>query len=159
MKMWWARFVFMKLVVFLIILVAIVWGSVAHKEIRRTSAALSDHRDPEPFAGSQVGKTLLRACGNCHSNQTRMPWYGYVPPISWWIHGHVREGRQELNFSNWRSYSPREQRDELQSICGVIATGRMPPSSYTAMHPEARLDAHEKKAVCAWTAMEIDHGK
>jgi hypothetical protein len=59
MKMWWARSVFMILLVFLVIFVAIVWGSVAHKNIKQASAVVGGHRDPEPFADSEVGKTLL----------------------------------------------------------------------------------------------------
>jgi hypothetical protein len=81
---------------------------------------------------------------------------GRIVPISWWIESHVREGREELNFSEWTTYSARRRRDELESICGVISTGRMPRLSYSTMHPEARLE-QVKSAVCAWTTREIEH--
>jgi Haem-binding domain len=71
----------------------------------------------------------------------------------------VRKGREELNFSKWTSYSARQRRAKLDSICGLISTGRMPPWSYTMLHPEARLTATEKKRVCVWVAMEIEHEK
>ena len=147
------------LIIFSLTLVLIVCASVSRGKTEAATAAVQDWPSADPSCGSEVGNTLRRACGNCHSNQTNLPWYGHVPPISWWIRGHVLDARKRLNFSAWRSYSLRERRDELQSMCGVIMTGRMPPSSYTTMHPEAKLKAQEKDAVCAWTTMEIEQEK
>jgi Haem-binding domain len=62
----------------------------------------------------------------------------------------VREGREKLDFSEWERYSTMQKRDKLESMCGLISTGRMPPRMYTAMHPEAKLTDENKKAVCAW---------
>ena len=118
-----------------------------------------DLRDAEPLRKSEAGKVLAQACGNCHSNQTEWPWYGHVAPFSWWIQSHVRKGRDELNFSKWTSYSARQRRAKLDSICGLVSTGRMPPWSYTMLHPEARLSAKEKSSVCVWVAMEIEREK
>jgi Haem-binding domain len=101
--------------------------SLSRKQNGQVSPKVNDYRNVEPFRGSEVGNTLARACGDCHSNQTSLPWYGHVAPISWWIKSHVCEGREELNFSEWTRYSARQRRDELESICGVISNGRMPP--------------------------------
>jgi hypothetical protein len=62
----------------------------------------------------------------------------------------VREGREKLDFSDWETYSTMQKHDKLESVCGLISTGRMPPPIYTAIHPEARLTEENKKAVCAW---------
>jgi hypothetical protein len=102
---------------------------------------------------------LVRACGACHSNHTNWPWYSHVPPVSWWITQHVREGRERLDFSEWDTYSHRQRQDKLESICGLISTGRMPPWQYTTMHPEARLTEKDKKAVCAWVKEEATAAK
>jgi hypothetical protein len=59
----------------------------------------------------------------------------------------VREGREKLDFEK---YSVWQKRDKLDSMCGLISTGRMPPWLYTTMHPEAKLTEEDKKAVCAW---------
>jgi hypothetical protein len=120
--------------------------SLSRKQNGQVSPKVNDYRNVEPFRGSEVGNTLARACGDCHSNQTSLPWYGHVAPISWWIKSHVCEGREELNLSEW-------------TICGVISNGRIPPASYTALHPEARLGAQDKKAVCVWAAKEIEQEK
>jgi hypothetical protein len=99
---------------------------------------------------SEPARVLVRACGNCHSNRTDWPWYSQVAPVSWWIERHVREGREQLDLSQWETYSPGQRRDKLESMCGLISTGRMPPGLYTSMHPEAKLTDTDKKAVCAW---------
>src|SRR5579871_4034267 len=41
------------------------------------------------------------ACKNCHSNETRLPWYGKVAPISWMIAGDVERARHAMNLSEW----------------------------------------------------------
>jgi hypothetical protein len=128
---------------------------------KQTSATpdVRDYRYADPFRGSEVGNTLARACGDCHSNQTRLPWYGHVAPISWWINRHLREGREELNFSEWTRYSALERSNELELICGVVSNGRMPPASYRVLHPESRLEAEDKKLICAWAANEWEREK
>ena len=143
-------------ILFLMLALIAFGGSPSRIQIDQASPEVQDYRYAEPFRGSEVGKTLARACGNCHSNHTNLPWYGHIVPISWWIKSHVREGREELNFSDWNRYPARRRRDELESICGVISNGRMPPASYTALHPEARLSSQDKKAVCALAANEIE---
>ena len=99
-------------------------------------------------------QVLVRACVDCHSNHTDWPWYSHVPPVSWWIAQHVSEGREMLDFSKWDTYSQWQRQDKLESMCGLISTGRMPPWQYTTMHPEARLTEKDKKAVCAWVEKE-----
>jgi hypothetical protein len=112
----------------LLMLALIAFGSSLSRKQTTATPDVPDYRYADPFRGSEGGKTLVRACGNCHTNQTKLPWYGHVVPISWWINRHVREGTQALNFTEWTTYSARRQRDELQSICGVVSNGRMPPA-------------------------------
>jgi hypothetical protein len=145
------------LTILLLVLVLLAFGGALSREQTTVTPDMHDHRYAEPFRGSEGGKTLARACGNCHSNQTNLPWYGHVVPISWWIERHVREGRQALNFTDWPMYSARRRRDELESICGLVSNGRMPPASYRVLHPESRLKTQDKKVICAWAANESEH--
>ena len=136
---------------FVLAAVAVIVGQAkperrADTEPRNQALPLSFHAKP--------AQVLVRACGNCHSNHTDWPWYSHVAPVSWWISRHVREGRERLDFSVWETYSPGQRRDKLESICGLISTGRMPPRLYNSMHPEAKLTETEKKAVCAWVNEE-----
>src|ERR1700704_4964296 len=127
--------------------VAVIVGQVGTE--RRTGIE-PNNRGPRLAANSEPAQVLVRACGNCHSNHTDWPWYSHVPPVSWWVARHVREGREKLDFSEWEAYSTWQKRDKLESMCGLISIDRMPPRMYTAMHPEARLTEENKKAVCAW---------
>jgi hypothetical protein len=53
-------------------------------------------------------------------------------------------------FPIGQRYSAWQQRDKLDSMCGLISTGRMPPWLYTTIHPEAKLTEEDKNAVCDW---------
>jgi hypothetical protein len=93
---------------------------------------------------AQTRSLAVAACFDCHSNQTRHYWYEKVAPISWWIKGHVDEGRSALNFSECGV-----RRGEEDDIAESVAEGDMPPSYYTWLgrHPDARLSAAERKAL------------
>jgi Haem-binding domain len=100
----------------IVVLIALIafGGSLASKQTGIVTSDEHDYRKVEPFRGSEVGNTLARACGDCHSNQASFPWYGHVAPVSWWIKGYIREGREELNLSEWMRYSPLERHNELE---------------------------------------------
>ena len=127
--------------------VAVIVGQMEPQQ--RAAIDLRNQELPLLF-NSEPAHVLVRACGNCHSNHTDWPWYSHVAPVSWWIARDVREGRESLNLSKWETYSVPQRRDKLESICGLISTGRMPPRHYRSMHPEANLTETEKEAVCAW---------
>jgi hypothetical protein len=82
----------------------------------------------------------VRACFDCHSNQTRHPWYGYVAPISWLVNHDIHEARLKMNFSEWDL----PQREAMAAV-EQIEEGNMPLPIYVPLHPEARLTAEEKQ--------------
>ncbi len=98
-------------------------------------------------APAQIDALLTRACYDCHSNQTRWPWYSQVAPVSWLVAHDVTLGRKELNFSEWGSYYPQTRKRKLQWMGRVMREGSMPPWSYRLMHPGARLT--EPSARCS----------
>ena len=81
-----------------------------------------------------VQNVLKTACYDCHSNNTNYPWYAYVQPIGWMLNNHIQNGKKDLNFSDFGSYSLRRQQSKLKSIASQINDGEMPLSSYTWMH-------------------------
>jgi hypothetical protein len=103
---------------------------------------------------AEVSAVLARACADCHSSRTRWPWYTNVAPLSWWTANHVHEGRRELSFSSWGSYSPRKQAHKLEEICEQVTEGDMPLGSYLLVHRDARLSAADVKLVCDWATRE-----
>jgi hypothetical protein len=107
----------------------------------------SDARVHLQIAGHpEVGAILDRACVDCHSNQTHVPWYGHVAPMSWMIAQHVNQGREILNLSDWNSRQPTA--DEMDVVCGAVSSGSMPLRSYTLIHRDAILSKHDVDTIC-----------
>lgn len=97
-----------------------------------------------------VKDVLVKACYDCHSHQTRWPWYSRIAPVSWWIAGHVHDGRQDLNFSRWPTFDFVSQELILREIDEQVSRGTMPLRSYRLGHPAARLSPAERDLLLAW---------
>jgi hypothetical protein len=97
-----------------------------------------------------VKVVLRRACYDCHSNETRWPWYGRIAPVSWLVARDVRKGRVELNFSTWDQYSSKQQVKKLRESWEKVAEGEMPPWFYLPVHREARLSAEDRTLLRQW---------
>jgi hypothetical protein len=93
---------------------------------------------------------LDRSCRDCHSNETRWPWYSSVAPVSWFVIDHVDHGRSHFNYSNWAQYDRAEAARLLKNICTLSRQEAMPMPSYTRMHRTARLDEPDILALCEW---------
>ncbi|HXH07822.1 MAG TPA: heme-binding domain-containing protein [Vicinamibacterales bacterium] len=104
----------------------------------------------ELSAPLEIDGLLQRACYDCHSNETRWPWYAYVAPASWLVAWDVNEGREHLNFSTWRDYAPARQRKKLEEIAEMIERDEMPLWYYRPLHPDAELTAAERAQLVAW---------
>jgi hypothetical protein len=98
----------------------------------------------------EVAATLQRACGDCHSNRTRWPWYSAVAPVSWFVADHVNHGRRHLNLSEWPPADAERAREMPRAACREAREGRMPLRSYLLLHPGARLAEAEVDALCRW---------
>jgi hypothetical protein len=105
-------------------------------------------------APADVQAILSRSCNDCHSNETRWPWYTNVAPVSWFIADHVKDGRKELNFSEFASYTPRRSARKMHEICEQVETGEMPLTNYLPLHPEAKLSDADRKRLCDWSKSE-----
>ena len=107
--------------------------------------------DTDFMSVNQVAKDIehdLRvSCYDCHSNNTQYPWYSKVQPIAWFLEGHIKEGKAELNFNEWDSLSSRRKASKLRSIIKQIESGEMPMASYTLIHKEATFSEEETQKV------------
>lgn len=103
-----------------------------------------------------VQEVLKTSCYDCHSNNTAYPWYSHIQPIRWMQDRHVREGKENLNFSEFGSYTKRKQRNKLRAIADAVEDGSMPLSSYTMMHKTARLTAENKELIKEWAINSQD---
>lgn len=101
-------------------------------------------------APAEIADNVKAACYDCHSYETKYPWYSYITPVNWWLNNHIQEGRSEMNFSVWGTY-PQGKRDHKAEECGeALREGWMPLDSYTPMHPEADLDQQTRERLAVW---------
>lgn len=105
---------------------------------------------------ARVTATLRRACFDCHSNETRWPWYARLPVAVHLIARDVREGRAQLDWSVWEAYSRFDRAELLDKACERASQRLMPPWQYRILHPEAQLSAEDVDALCAWSRREAD---
>lgn len=104
-----------------------------------------------------ASKVLEKSCFNCHSNETRWPWYSRIAPVSWFVAKDVDKARRTMNFSEWSVQNGRKPETAIaawQASCLDLQKQRMPTNAYMMLHPEARVSPEEVKAFCAWTQQE-----
>jgi hypothetical protein len=102
-------------------------------------------------------KTILRtSCYDCHSNYTNYPWYSNIQPARFFMESHIREGKEELNFSEYGNYSQRKQNSKLKAISKQIKLNEMPLASYTLIHKNAILSSSQKQEVMNWIEKTSD---
>lgn len=93
----------------------------------------------------QTRALFMRACGDCHSNETVWPWYSRIAPVSWLVAHDVDEGREHLNISQWGV----QKKNKGDEAAEEVEEAEMPPAIYLPTHPEARLSEAEKTQLIA----------
>jgi len=97
-----------------------------------------------------LAASLRAACYDCHSHETKWPWYSRLAPVSWLIADDVNEGRAHVNFSDWPTQPDRAAK-KLDRINEVLDYREMPPPKYTLIHAQARLTEAQRKEIMDWT--------
>jgi hypothetical protein len=98
-----------------------------------------ERRNEPKWSSPRTRELAVRACFNCHSNETEWPWYSNVAPMSWVVQRDVEVARDIVNFSEWHKEYP-----QAPYSGHSIATGSMPPYKYRMAHPEADLTEAER---------------
>ena len=93
---------------------------------------------------ANVAAILKVSCYDCHSNNSRYPWYSELQPGAWFMARHIKKGKEELNFDEFNNYSKRRKKAKIKSIISQIEKDEMPLRSYRMMHSSARLSAADK---------------
>jgi hypothetical protein len=101
-------------------------------------------------APAEVKKLLLMGCYDCHSENTRYPWYAEIQPLAWWLDAHVRDGKREFNFSTFGDLSAKKKASRLEEVIDQIGSRKMPLKSYTLVHRDAIFTDPQVKAINDW---------
>ena len=105
---------------------------------------------------ANVAGILKVSCYDCHSNNTVYPWYARIQPVGWLLAQHIKDGKADLNFDAFGSYTKRMQVSKLKAIENSIKDGTMPLASYTILHAGAKLNSQQRKLIIDWTAKTRD---
>jgi uncharacterized membrane protein len=147
--MWYKRIVLIIIVVFV--------GIQFIPTNRNTSTKLLETDVSKSFyIPKKVQKIFQNSCYDCHSNNTVYPWYNKIQPISFLMENHIKNGKKELNFSNFGAYSKRKQKSKLKGIYNQIRDNEMPLFSYTLIHRNAILSNEDKILIKKWTKQLLD---
>ena len=103
---------------------------------------------PEPIA-----KLIRNSCYDCHSNETKYPFYSNIQPVAWLLKNHIDEGRKELNFSTFATYEPKRQARKLEEAAEYVEQKKMPLESYTLGHSDAKLSDEQRKQLVNYFRM------
>lgn len=126
------------------------WIAVQFIPVDRTNPPVTR----EVRAPPEVASVVRGACYDCHSNEVRWPWYGYLAPVSWALSRGVEEGRAAMNFSTWPDDDPAGRTRLIEAAVESVAQGRMPPRYYAVLHPGARLSKEDLAVLRGWVRPE-----
>ncbi|MGB0917238.1 MAG: heme-binding domain-containing protein [Flavobacteriales bacterium] len=107
----------------------------------------ADEADKIVVADSEVKNILDKACMDCHSNETTYPWYANVTPVNYWLEGHIENGREHLNFSEWNSMPDEDKKHAVKDLTKVIEKKEMPMLFYWLIHWDAKLTPEERASL------------
>lgn len=132
------------LIVFLVAFIVIQFFPIDKKNplVNKGTDFLVIKNTPE-----NVAKVIKTSCYDCHSNETKYPWYSNIQPVAWFLKDHIDEARKNLNFSNFATYTPERQAHKLSDAAEEVESGEMPLNSYTIIHTDANLSAEQKVLV------------
>ena len=135
------------LIALIVIIVAIQFFSPEKNIDTKEQANAIETKYAMPDTVKQI---LSVACYDCHSNNTRYPWYNRVQPVAWWLASHVKDGKKHLNFDEFTTYSLKRQHHKLEELIESQEDHWMPLKSYTLIHKDARLSENQSKLLIGW---------
>src|SRR5947207_10994960 len=66
-------------------------------------------------APPEVEAILRESCFDCHSNETRWPFYARIAPGSWLMARDVNKGRSRMDFSEWGDADEKERQIDKEN--------------------------------------------
>lgn len=139
-----------------VLAVAIVFALLQFIQPTRTNPPVKNDFLTANAAPPDVAAMFHTACYDCHSDETRWPWYSYIAPMSWQIAQDVNDGRHDLNFSDWPIDNPKRAWKNMENMSDLIGDGEMPLKKYTLIHKDARLTEAQRDELTQWLDTEVD---
>lgn len=136
--------------IFIFLLLALIIIQFFHPKPNKASGEQANFFGKVYPIPQDVKPILEKACNDCHSNNTRYPWYSNIQPVDWWLTKHINDGKRQLNFDDFVNRSLRYQYNKIGEIAKQVKEGEMPLNSYTWIHKDAILNDGEKTTLINW---------
>ena len=140
----------------LFLLLALVVIQFIHPKRNRSEGPQPNYIGNVFNVPADVKVILEKACNDCHSNNTRYPWYAKLQPVDWWMNKHVVNGKKHLNFDEYTHKSLRYQYHKMEETIDMVKEAEMPLKSYTWTHKDAILTTEEKAKLTVWAGSIMD---
>lgn len=141
------------------LLIALIAIQFFHPKRNKKEGDQSNYIGKVYTVPDDVKNIFAKACNDCHSNNTRYPWYCNFQPVDWWTNNHIVNGIKHLNFDEYTNRPLRYQYHKLEDITEQIKNGEMPLNSYTWIHKDAILTEEEKTKILSWVETAQDSMK
>lgn len=137
-----------KTLTFLLIVIVLIQFIQPKKNL---SNGIAEHDISKAYViPEHVHQTFTQKCYDCHSNHTDYPWYFNVQPIGWWLAAHIYDGKQNLNFSEFKKYEQDQAEQKLNEIVDAVISRNMPMGGYVFLRPHTGLTDEDEQAIISW---------
>lgn len=141
-----------KFSLFLFAIILLAFVGIQFIQPDKNEAEMSEqHFFKQEVVPTNMQKILADACLDCHSNNTQYQWFHTIAPVSWMVGKHIKNGKNDLNLSNWGEMDVFEKIKNLEQICRETERQRMPLKSYSTLHKKAKLSEEQIAELCQWT--------
>ena len=142
--------------ILLFLLAALVVIQFIHPKKNKAEGAQPNYIGNTFTVPDDVKVLLAKACNDCHSNNTRYPWYASFQPVHWWLNKHIVDGKKHINYDEFTHKPLRYQYHKMEETIEMVKEGEMPLDSYTWTHKDARLIDTEKDKIIQWAGNVMD---
>ncbi len=141
-----------KFILYTVVILAVIFITMQFFQPERPVVEMTgDHMFEQVMVSDDIQELLKTSCLDCHSDQTRYLWYHYIMPVGWMVNNHIRDGKADLNLSNWGNMEVLDRMTALDKMCEEVEEGHMPLKSYLLIHRDAKLSDEQKAQLCEWT--------
>jgi len=145
--------------IMLVLLIALIAIQFIHPKKNKAEGAQPNNIGNAFPIPADVKTIMAKACYDCHTNNTRYPWYAKLQPIHWWMDGHIRDAKKAVNFDEYTNRPLRYQYHKMEETIEMVKEGKMPIKSYKWTHKDARLTTEERTKITSWAESVMDSMK
>lgn len=142
--------------IFIVLLAALIIIQFIHPKRNKSKGPQPNYIGNAFTIPADVKTVLVKACDDCHSNNTRYPWYAKIQPVHWWLNKHIVNGKKHLNYDEYTNRPLRYQYHKMEETVEMVKEEHMPLNSYLWTHKDARLTDEEREKLVAWADAVMD---